>query len=180
MQVAKDKVVSFEFKVTDENGQLLDSSEGIGAFPYIHGNGYLIQGLESAMEGKSSEDSFSVTIPPALAYGLREENMIQTIPRDRFEGIELEVGMKLEAGYQGGSRVVTVTGIDDSGVTLDGNHPLAGMTLNFDVTIIDIRNATPEELEHGHPQMGGCHSDCGCGCEMNSCEDTCEGGNCHG
>ncbi len=181
MQVAKDKVVSFEFKVTDEQGELLDSSEGMGAFPYVHGNGYLIPGLESAMEGKSPNDSFSVSVPPEVGYGERQEDMIQVIPKDRFEGMDLEVGMKLEAGYEGGSRLVTVVGIDDTGVSLDGNHPLAGMTINFDVTITDVRDATPEELQHGHPHMsGGCGSGCDCGCEEDSCDDTCGGGHCHG
>ena len=181
MQVAKDKVVSFEFKVTDEQGQVLDSSEGMGAFPYIHGNGYLIPGLEAAMEGKSPQDSFSVSVPPELGYGEREENLSQVIPRAGLEGIELEIGMKLEAQYKGGSRIVTITEIDDTSVTLDGNHPLAGMTINFDVTVIDVRDATPEELQHGHPimpgQADGCG--CGCGCEEDVCDDTCNGGHCH-
>ena len=107
MQVAKDKVVTFEFKVTNEDGEVLDSSEWAGAYPYIHGNGYLIPGLESAMEGKAPSDSFSVTVPPELGYGERDDSIIQAIPKDRFEGIDLEIGLQLQASYEGMSRVVT-------------------------------------------------------------------------
>jgi len=180
MQVAKDKVVSFEFKVTDENGQLLDSSEGQGAFPYIHGNGYLIPGLEAAMEGKSPQDNFSVSVAPSQGYGEREAEKVQIIPREKFEGLDLEIGMKLEARYPNDTVIMTVTAIDDTNVTLDGNHPLAGKTMSFDVTIVDVRDATPEELQHGHPFIStGCGSSCGCGCEGDSCGDGCEGGHCH-
>jgi FKBP-type peptidyl-prolyl cis-trans isomerase SlyD len=90
------------------------------------------------------------------------------------------MGMQLEARYKGESKIVTVTGIDDSGVTLDGNHPLAGKTMEFDVTVVDVRDATPEEIQHGQPFIStGCHSGCGCGCEEDSCDDGCEGGHCH-
>ncbi len=172
MKVTKDKVVSFEFKVTNEQGEVIDSSEGIGAFPYIHGNGYLIPGLEDALEGKSTGDSFSISVPPALGYGERDDNMIQVIPKDGLEGVELEIGMKLEAKYGDESRIVTVVGIDDTGITMDGNHALAGLTLSFDITIVEIRDATPEELERGLSHMQG---GCGCGCEEDACGESCDG-----
>lgn len=172
MQITKNKVASFDFKVTDEQGEVLDSSDQIGPFPYLHGNGYLIPGLENEMEGKAVGDNFSVTVPPAQAYGERDESMIQVLPPEAIQGIDLEVGMQLEAAHADGSQVVTVTKIDESGITVDGNHPLAGLTLNFDVTIVDIRDATPEELAQGHlPMPGGCHDQCGCGCE-DDCGDA--------
>lgn len=172
MQVTKNKVVNFDFKVTNQQGEILDSSEDMSPFPYVHGNGYLIPGLESEMEGKTVGDSFSVTVPPAQAYGERDESVVQVLPPEALQGIDAQVGMQLEAGYDGGSRIVTITKIDDSGITLDGNHPLAGMTLNFDVTIVDVREATEEELLHGHPHMaGGCSDSCGCGCEDDCCSE---------
>lgn len=176
MQITKNKVASFDFEVTDEKGTTLDSSDQIGPFEYIHGIGFLIPGLENEMEGKAVGDSFSAAIPPAQAYGERDESIIQVLPSDAIQGIDIEVGMQLEAGYDGGSRIVTVTKIDESGITVDGNHPLAGLTLNFDVTIVDVRDATPEELEHGHLQMpGGCHDNCECGCEDECGDVSCQG-----
>ena len=182
MQVTKDKVVSFDFRVTDENGQLLDTSEGQRPFPYIHGNGYLVPGLEDAMEGKYPQDSFSVSVPPSRGYGERDDEKIQTIPRERFEGLDLRIGMNLEARYADGPRILTVVAIDDDHVTLDGNHPLAGKTMDFDVTIVEVRDATPEELKYGHPFAAtdcGSGSGCGCGCKEDGCDDGCEGGHCH-
>lgn len=176
MQITKNRVASFDFTVTDPQGTVLDSSDQIGPFEYLHGVGYLIPGLETEMEGKAKGDSFSVSVPPAQAYGERDESIVQVLPPDAVQGIDVQVGMQLEAGYDGGSRIVTITKIDDNGITIDGNHPLAGLTLNFDVTIIDVRDATPEELEHGHTHMpGGCHDSCGCGCE-----DECGDMDCHG
>ncbi|MBT4513050.1 MAG: peptidylprolyl isomerase [Chloroflexi bacterium] len=179
MQITKNKVASFDFKVTNAQGEVLDSSEQIGPFEYVHGNGFLIPGLENEMEGKIVGDSFSVAVSPAQAYGEQDEAMIQTLPPDALQGIDVQVGMQLEAGFEGGSRIVTVTKIDESGITLDGNHPLAGLPLNFDVTIVDVRDATPEELEHGHSHAhGGCHDNCGC--DDAGCDDTCGGGQCQG
>ena len=176
MQITKNKVATFDFKVTDQKGEVLDSSELVGPFPYVHGNGYLIPGLETEMEGKSVGDSFSITVAPAQAYGERDESIVQVLPQEAMQGIEVEVGMQLEAGYEGGSRIVTVTKVDESGITIDGNHPLAGMTLNFDISIVDVRDATPEELEHGHPHMpGGCHDSCGCGCDDDCGDSGCQG-----
>jgi len=179
MQITKNKVASFDFKVTDTQGEVLDSSDQIGPFEYLHGIGFLIPGLETEMEGKAVGDSFSATIPPAQAYGERDESIVQVLPPDAMQGIDVEVGMQLEAGDDGGSRIVTITKIDDSGITIDGNHPLAGLTLNFDVSIVAVRDATPEELEQGHLHMPeGCHDNCGCGCD-DECGDECGGGHCH-
>ena len=150
MQVALNRVATFEFKVTDEAGELLDSSAESGAYPYLHGTGHLIPGLESEMEGKAAGDTFSVLVPPALGYGERDESLVQAIPADRFAGMDdLHEGMMVEAHYENETRIMTVTGIDDEWVTIDGNHPLSGLTLNFEVTVINVREATPEELAQG-------------------------------
>ncbi len=150
MQVANNRVATFEFTVTDENGEILDSSAESGAYPYLHGVGHLIPGLESEMEGKSVGDRFTASITPELGYGEWDESLVQNIPRSRFDGIEdLHEGMMVEAHYEDGARVMTVTSIGDEMITIDGNHPLAGLTLNFDVKMIDIREATPEELNEG-------------------------------
>ncbi|MFO8102082.1 MAG: peptidylprolyl isomerase [Dehalococcoidia bacterium] len=150
MQIAVNRIATYEFKVTDETGEILDSSEESGPYPYLHGNGHLIPGLESAMEGKSPGETFNVTVPPAQGYGVRDESLVQDIPRDRFAGMEmLYEGMMLEARYKDETRLMTIIRMDDENVTVDGNHPLAGLTLNFDITIIDVREATPEELEQG-------------------------------
>jgi len=150
MQVASNRVATFEFKVRDANGELLDSSEESGAYPYLHRTGHLIPGLESEMEGKAAGDSFSVLVPPALGYGERDESLIQSIPVDRFAGMDdLHEGMMVEAHYENETRIMTITSIDEEWVIVDGNHPLAGLTLNFEVTVIDVREATPEEMEQG-------------------------------
>jgi len=169
MQVTKDKVVSFDFEVTDHQGVVLDSSKRAGPIPYIHGNGYLIPGLEEAMEGRIAQDSFAVSVPPSKAYGERMDHLIQAIPRENFQGIDLEVGMQLEAQSPQGSTLITVKDFDENNVTIDRNHPLAGQTINFDITIVDVRDATPDELQHGHPMTGGA-----CSCDDDAC-GSCEG-----
>jgi FKBP-type peptidyl-prolyl cis-trans isomerase SlyD len=150
MQIASNRVATFDFKVTDSSGVLLDSSEESGAYPYLHGMGHLIPGLESQMEGRSPSDSFTVSVAPADGYGERDESMVQKIPRDKFTDIDqLHEGMMVEAHYENETRVMTVTSIDNDWITIDGNHPLAGMSLYFEVTVKDVREATPEEIEQG-------------------------------
>lgn len=170
MQITKNKVATFDFQVTDDGGLVLDSSEQHGPFAYVHGIGYLIPGLEEALEGREAGEAFSISIPPVKAYGERDDALVQTLAKEQFAGIrDLHVGMRLEAHYDDGPRAMTVTRIDDESVTIDGNHPLAGMTLNFDVTVVEVREATSEELAYGHPFFeGGC--DCGCG---GDCSDEC-------
>jgi len=167
MQITKNKVATFDFTVTSDNGQTLDSSKESGPFSYVHGVGYLIPGLESAMEGKSAGDSFSVSILPTQGYGEWDESLLQVIPRSVFADIQgLEIGHQIQIEDQNGARIVEVTKIEEDSVTLDGNHPLAGITLNFDIDIVDVREATKEELEHGC--VGG-HGECGCDCHKDCC-----------
>ncbi|MBI3244355.1 MAG: peptidylprolyl isomerase [Chloroflexi bacterium] len=151
MQIAKHKVVTINYTLTDDEGKVIDSSKGGEPLAYIQGIGNLIPGLEAALEGRSSGDTLAVSISPEDGYGLRDEAMMQVVARDTFNSAdELEIGMRFRAQLEGGTHVFTVVGVDGDEVTIDGNHPLAGMTLNFDVAVVDVREATAEELSHGH------------------------------
>jgi len=158
MQIVKYKVVSIDYTLTDGQGALIDSSGEGQPFAYIQGTSSIIAGLETALEGKSAGDSLSVAISPEEGYGERDDSLIVVVPRDKFESVdELEVGMRFQTPTEGGMRVVTVVELEGDGVTVDANHPLAGENLNFDVTIVDVRDATSEELEHGHVHGPGGH-----------------------
>jgi FKBP-type peptidyl-prolyl cis-trans isomerase SlyD len=125
---------------------------------YLHGAGNIIPGLENALEGKKAGDSLKVTIAPEDGYGEKSEGLIQVVPKDMFQGVEtVEVGMQFHAQTDHGMQVITVAAVDGNNVTVDGNHPLAGQTLNFDVKIIEVRAASPEELDHGHVHGAGGH-----------------------
>ncbi|HYO08752.1 MAG TPA: peptidylprolyl isomerase [Tepidisphaeraceae bacterium] len=156
MQVAKDKVVEIDYTLTGDNGQVLDSSQGREPLAYLHGAGNIIPGLESALEGKNPGDQLNVQVPPDQAYGNRDERMVQAVPRNSFQGIQqIEPGMQFQANTPGGPRVITVVGVEGDQVTVDANHPLAGQTLNFDVKVVGIRDATDEERTHGHAHGAG-------------------------
>lgn len=158
MQVSKDKVVSIDYTLRDDQGQVLDTSSGREPLPYLHGAQNIIPGLEAALEGKRVGDTLSVTVLPADAYGERDAELVQDVPRDRFQGVsQIEPGMQFQAQTPQGRRIVTVTKVDDQNVTVDANHPLAGQTLHFEVTVKDVRQATPEEVQHGHAHGPGGH-----------------------
>ncbi len=159
MKIEKNKVVSIEYTLRNDKGVVLDSSDGREPLAYLHGNGNLIPGLESRLEGKSASESLSVSVPPSEGYGEYDEAQIVDVPRSQFEGVaDLAVGMQFTASAPEGQRVVTVTKVEDDMVTVDGNHALAGQTLNFDVKIVDVRDATADELSHGHVHgAGGYH-----------------------
>lgn len=157
MQIAREKVATIDYTLTDEAGELLDSSEDDGPLSYLHGFGNIVPGLEAALEGKSVGDSLKVRVAPSEGYGDRDERLVQTLPRNRFPDGDIEVGTRFHAESRGESRVLTVTAVGERGVTVDGNHPLAGRTLSFEVTVRDIRDATEEELEHGHAHDGHGH-----------------------
>ena len=151
MQVANNMVILIDYTLTDAQGTKLDSSHGRGPFAYLHGSGNIIPGLEAALEGKIEGDQVNAVIPPEKAYGPRDENLVEQLPRSQFDtGQNIEVGMQFQAMSEAGPRVVTVMSVDTDNVIIDGNHPLAGVTLYFDVTIKEIREATGEELNHGH------------------------------
>jgi len=158
MQIAKDKVVSIDYTLKNDDGQVLDTSEGREPLSFIHGNGHLIPGLEEALEGKVKNDKLNVSIPPEKGYGMRSEQMIHAVDRSNFEAdAEIEVGMQFQAQMDQGVQLLTVVKVEDDKVTLDGNHPLADKTLHFDVDIKDVREASAEELEHGHVHGPGGH-----------------------
>ena len=158
MQVADNMGVSIHYTLTNDDGEVLDSSIGDDALVYLHGEGNIIPGLENALRGKAVGDKFNVRIEAEDAYGEMVDEMIQVVPREMFEGIDtLEVGMQFHADVSSGTGVVTVIDIDGDDVTIDGNHPLAGLALTFAVEVVDIRPATQEELSHGHIHGAGCH-----------------------
>ena len=158
MQIAANKVVSMHYKLTNDSGETLDSSEGSEPLAYIHGVGNLIPGLEKELEGKKAGDKLKVHVKPEDGYGVRDDALIQAVPRRMFKGMgDLKVGMRLQAQSDHGVRVVRITHLAGDMVTVDGNHELAGVPLNFDVEITDVRDATGEELEHGHVHGPGGH-----------------------
>ncbi|MGD8710851.1 MAG: peptidylprolyl isomerase [Ectothiorhodospiraceae bacterium] len=151
MQIAKDKVVAINYTLRDTEGGVIDASPEGQPLEYIHGAGNIIPGLEKALEGKEQGDDVSVTVPPEEAYGERNEQLQQEVPRNLFEGVDkVEPGMRFQAQTEGGVQVVTVAAVEEDKVTVDANHPLAGQTLSFDVTVANVREATDEELAHGH------------------------------
>jgi FKBP-type peptidyl-prolyl cis-trans isomerase SlyD len=158
MQIADKMAVSIHYTLTGETGEVLDSSIGDEPLVYLHGTGNIISGLEDALQGKVVGDKFNVRIAAKDAYGEQNAEMIQVIPRAMFEGIdELEVGMQFHADVSSGSGEVTIVKIEGDDISIDGNHPMAGMALTFDVEVMDVRPATKEETEHGHIHGAGCH-----------------------
>lgn len=158
MQIAPNHVVSIDYTLRNDAGDIVDSSQGNAPLAYLHGHHNIIPGLENALTGRAVGDSFSITIPPAEAYGERDPGMIQSVPRNMFQGVDvIEPGMKFQAQTQGGVQVVTVTAVDGDLIELDANHEMAGQTLHFEVTVTDIRDATEEELSHGHVHGPGGH-----------------------
>lgn len=156
MQVADKKVVSIHYKLTNQAGETLDSSEGREPLAYIHGQGNIIPGLENALTGKESGEELNVTVDPAEGYGERHDQLIQQVPMSAFEGVDdVQPGMQFQAQTEAGPRVITVKEVEGDQVTIDGNHPLAGETLNFEVAIQEVRDATEQEMEHGHVHDGG-------------------------
>ena len=158
MKIAHEKVVSIHFTLTNKEGTVLDSSSGSDPLAYLHGFGNIIPGLENALEGKATGDKLSVTVEPEQGYGARDERLVQAVPRSAFKGVEeLSPGMQFQAQGPQGTRLVVVTQVADDEVTVDANHPLAGQTLHFDVEVSEVRDATAEELEHGHVHGPGGH-----------------------
>lgn len=154
MQVAKDRVVSIDYTLKDTEGTLLDSSEGRGPLAYLHGAGNIIPGLEKALEGQNNGDSVEVTIEPGDAYGERDDNLIQDVPKQMFDSVDkVEPGMQFQAQTPNGTQVITVREVGDETVKVDANHPLAGVTLNFDVKVVDVRDASSQEVENGQPDQ---------------------------
>src|SRR6187401_247153 len=147
MQITKNKVAAIHYTLRDNEGTIIDSSSGREPLHYLHGAGNLIIGMEEGLEGKVKGDKFQLKIAPSKGYGEKDPSMIQKVPRSAFGDQEVKQGMKFSTN-QGG--VVTVTEVGLDAVTVDANHELAGVELNFDVEVMEVRNATAEEISHGH------------------------------
>lgn len=160
MQIAENKVVSIDYTLTNTQGEIMDKSESGQPLVYIQGANNIIPGLENALAAKVVGDKVNVTVAPEQAYGVRNDQMINVVQRSMFAGIEtIEEGMQFQAEGNTGPVIVTVTKIEGDDITVDGNHPLAGETLVFDVEVLDVRDATSDELEHGHVHGAGCNHD---------------------
>ncbi|AEF85595.1 peptidyl-prolyl cis-trans isomerase, fkbp-type [Treponema primitia ZAS-2] len=170
MNITKDRVISINYTLTNSQNQILDSS-GSEPFSYLHGHQNIIPGLEKALDGKNQGDSFKVNVPAADAYGKRDDRLITTVSLDRFSGADsVKPGMQFHAETPDGElQMVTVTKVEGNTVTIDGNHPMAGLDLNFDVAVVDIREASEEELAHGHVHSHS-HDEEDCDCDDGDCE----------
>ena len=151
MQIGDQKIVTLHYTLTDNDGKVIDRSDD-GSFAYLHGARNIIPGLENALAGKSAGEQVNVSIAPEEGYGARDDSMMQQVPKTMFEdGSQIAVGSQFHAqGPNGEMLIVTVMEVHDEHVVVDGNHPLAGVELNFDVTVVDVRDASAEEIEHGH------------------------------
>ncbi|MCE3026234.1 MULTISPECIES: peptidylprolyl isomerase [unclassified Salinicola] len=158
MQIAQNSVVAFHYTLTNDAGEVLDSSEGRDPLTYLHGAGNIIPGLEKQLEGRTNGDKLTVAVEPSEGYGEVQPALVQEVPRDAFQGVEeVQPGMQFQAQTQEGPLMVTVTKVEGDTVTVDGNHPLAGEKLNFDVEITEVREATEDEVSHGHVHGEGGH-----------------------
>ncbi|MBS7326663.1 MAG: peptidylprolyl isomerase [Thiopseudomonas sp.] len=159
MQIADNAVVAIDYTLRNDEGEVLDSSEGAQPLVYLHGAGNIIPGLEQALVGKQAGDELKASIEPEDAYGEYSVELVATLNRSMFEGVdELQVGMQFHASApDGGMQVVTIRDLDGDQVTVDGNHPLAGQRLNFEVKVVGVRAASDEEVAHGHVHGEGGH-----------------------
>ena len=158
MTIAPDQIVSIRYTLKNDAGDVLDSSSDGEPLIYLHGHGNLIPGLERELAGKKTGDKLQVKIAPAEGYGEYDKALVQRVPRRTLKGVpNVRVGMRLQAQTEHGPRAVTVTQLTGDLVTLDGNHPLAGQNLNFEVEVADVRPASAEELSHGHVHGAGGH-----------------------
>jgi FKBP-type peptidyl-prolyl cis-trans isomerase SlyD len=154
MEITKHTVAAIHYTLTDNQGNVLDSSSGREPLHYIQGIGNLILGMEEGLEGKKKGDKFQIKVSPERGYGVKDPAMMQKVPVTAFGGEKVQVGMKFQTNQ---GQVVTVTEVSTETVTVDANHELAGVELNFDVEVIEVRHATAEEISHGHVHGPGGH-----------------------
>ena len=158
MKIAKDLVATIDYKLTDDTGEVLDTSEGEEPLQYIHGHGNLIPGLEQELDGKEPGDSLTAVVGPEDAYGVYDEELVFSVEKDRFDDAsELEVGTHFQAEIGDEVKLCTVIEMSDDDLKVNANHPLSGMTLHFEVTVREVRAASEEEREHGHVHGDGEH-----------------------
>ena len=157
MQIGAKKAVTIHYILRDDAGEVLDSSEGRPPLTYLHGEGNIVPGLEKALDGKQAGDEVKVTVSPEDGYGARSDDNIRNVPRRRLPEGKIEPGMRMRMQTDVGQVIAMVTAVKGDYVTLDTNHPLAGTTLHFEVKVAEVRDATAEELEHGHVHGPGGH-----------------------
>lgn len=158
MQIADNKIVLIHYTLSNLEDEVMDSSAGGEPLAYLHGKGNIVPGLEKELLGKTTGDKVNVEVSPEEGYGELNEELIQEVDRAAFEGVEsIEVGMRFMAETAWGQQPVVVTAVTDETVIVDGNHPLADQSLKFDVEVVEVRDATEEELEHGHAHGEGGH-----------------------
>ena len=156
MQIATNKVVKFHYQLSEPEGPVFEDSREVGQeMFYLHGHGGLVPGLEDAFEGKSAGESFSVVLPPEKAYGERQRDAIQRVSMKHViteskKKVHFKTGMVVQVNTEHGPEFVTVLKVGLKTLDVDTNHPLAGLTLKYDVEVLDVRDATPEEIDHGH------------------------------
>ena len=156
MQIGAKKAVTIHYTLKDDKGEELDSSDGSEPLVYLHGEGNIVPGLEKALEGKQPGDEVQATVTPAEGYGERDEKNVRNLPMRKMQG-KIQPGMQVRLQTEHGPISALVTAVSGDYATVDLNHPLAGMTLNFTVKVVEVRDATAEELEHGHVHSPGGH-----------------------
>jgi FKBP-type peptidyl-prolyl cis-trans isomerase SlyD len=154
MKITKDTVAAIHYTLRDNEGIVIDSSEGRDPLYYLHGAGNLILGMEEGLEGKVKGDKLQLVIAPEKGYGVKDPSMVQAVPRAAFGDQEVKIGMQFSTNQ---GAVVTVVETSPETITVDANHALAGVTLHFDVEIMDVREASQEEVAHGHVHGAGGH-----------------------
>jgi FKBP-type peptidyl-prolyl cis-trans isomerase SlyD len=168
MHIIKNRVVAIDYTLKDAQNRFIDGSSDFEPLVYLHGHENILPGLEKVLEGKAEGDTFTAAISASEAYGERDENLVVRVPLENFEDAgAVNEGMQFEAETPGGGfQMVTVTQVEGSTVTVDANHPMAGMDLTFDITVVSVREASPEEISHGHPHHHEHHHCDGCsGCD---------------
>jgi len=157
MNIGAKKVVTIEYTLKDDKGEVLDTSDGREPLTYIQGIGNLVPGLESALEGKAEGEALDVTLKPEDGYGRRDEKLIRNIPLRKLSDPKPKVGGRYRAKLDEGMAIVQVTAVKGDYATIDANHPLADKTLHFAVKVVNVRDATADELTHGHVHGEGGH-----------------------
>ena len=172
--IEKDKVAKIHYKLTNDQGDVVDTSEGREPLEYLHGHGNIVAGLENALSGKEEGESVKVSVSPEEGYGQQDDSLVIDVPREHLPVEDIQAGMRFSAETPAGMRLFTVQEVGDDIVKLDGNHPLAGQNLHFEVDVVGVRDAEPEEISHGHVHGPGGHAheeeegegggSCGSGC----------------
>ena len=158
MQIAPNSVAAFHYTLTDDENQVIDSSAGRDPLTYLHGSGQIVPGLEKQMEGRSAGDKFNAEVAPEEGYGAHQPELMQEVSCDAFQGVaDIQPGMQFQGRGPQGEINVTVTKVEEGKVFIDGNHPLASKTLHFAIEVTEVREASAEELEHGHVHGAGGH-----------------------